>query len=128
MNLEEFLKSNHRNQWIFEAGINYYVRKCVVRKGMITLVSCSSRGDKVASFWRFLKRHKGKPFYMEQVINPDVAKYMRRLKWHEEDIGGVPQFISPEGCRLLEEQGWKLVEINGSSSYLHPRAVEYIKA
>ena len=127
MDLEAFLTSNLRNAWIHEKGLNYYVRKCMVRKGTITLVSCSSRGTVPGAFWRFLRRHKGKPFTMEQVINPEMAQYMRRLGWHEEDIEGVPQFISPEAEEVLVAQGWKIMSVAGSVKYVHPASIRFLE-
>lgn len=124
MDLEEFIESPLRNQWINEKGITYYVRKCVIRQGVIILASCTSDETHVGALWRFLRRHKDKPFYMEQVINPELAEYMRRIGWFEENNGGVPQFVSPAAQKVLEEQGWRVGEVGGERRYLHPRTLQ----
>lgn len=104
MDLREFLDSPYRNLWINDSGLDYYVYKCLIRKGLIVLSNCNSDGTTVGGMWRFLRKYSAEiPFQMQQVINPQLAQYMRRLEWHEQDVGGCPQFWSPLAYEMFKD-------------------------
>lgn len=98
MNLDQFIASNLRNEWINEPGLHYYVRKNLLYPGAIDLANVEpSRDGSVGGFWRFLRRYSTRiPFRVENVLNPDLAAYLRRLGWRETfDLAEVPTFYSP---------------------------------
>lgn len=97
LNLEQFMSSSYRAFWITEPGLSYFVRKSLFFSGVIELANCSAPPkSKVFGLWRFLRKYQDTiPFYMEQVINPNLERYVERCGWLRYDIGGIPQFASP---------------------------------
>lgn len=100
MNLEQFLASASRNEWIAERGLRYYVRKSVFFEGVVELANCHSTGKDQLGFWRFLKKYESHvPFYAEQVINAAMAALFRRKGWTERMVGHeglyIPHYASP---------------------------------
>lgn len=108
MTLTDFIASPLRNAWIKEPGLAYYVRKSQFFPGAIELATCqASPKSKVFGLWRFLRRYSADiPFFMEQVLNEDLARYMRKLKWLEKDMGGTPQFASPLAVKTYTDHKW----------------------
>lgn len=118
MDLQTFIASPIRNLWIVDTGLNYYVYKHLLYKGLIVLSNCNANGDEPFAMWKFLKKYADKiPFKMEQVLNPSLAAYMRRLGWTEELIGGVPQFYSPLAMQKFDI---KLRPSTGDFEWLKP--------
>jgi hypothetical protein len=105
MNLAEFIASPHRNLWIVEPGLSYYVRKSLMFPGLIDLANCNAREDsREFGMWRFLKRYESAiPFQMEQVLNPALGQHVERRGWLRRDVGGVPQYASPLAVERYRE-------------------------
>lgn len=105
MSLEKFIAGKARNAWIADSGLSYYVRKSLFFPGVIELANCQALLDSDGlSMWKFLRKYDMKiPFYMEQVLNPQLADLMRKLQWTERQVGEIPQFASPLMVRLHGE-------------------------
>ena len=120
MNLLEFIESPHRNLWIEEPGLEYYVVKWAPHPEIIILSNVYSKWYKYeedptpGAYWRFIKRYASTiPFKAEQVLNLKLALFYERLGWKGYTISGIPQYASP---LTMEKYGY--------SQYLNPYGSE----
>lgn len=115
MNLDEFIASPHRNMWIEEPGLAYYVCKWGPHPEIITLANCYSLqhilGEDAPPIFlpyrRFMRKYQDRvPFRAEQVLNYNLARFYEISRWSGYTISGVPQYASPLAMRLYGHSQW----------------------
>lgn len=86
MNFEEFIASKKRNAWIYEPGIEIYVRISLPVRGTdYDLASMNAERPGEGALTRFLDRYEGKyKFFIENVHEPSrLGEFFLRRGYFE---------------------------------------------
>lgn len=98
MNFEEFLASSRSNEWIREPGLELYVRKNMIWKGLIDIANVRAKKPGQGCYTRFIERWDPElPLHFENTLNDRLIGWHRRLGHFEipdMSFGLMPSFLN----------------------------------
>lgn len=105
MNFELFLKSPVRNCWIYEPGIEIYVRRSIRTGVDIDLANMNADAPGNGSLTAFLNKHEAQHvFCVENIHNLRLREYLHRRDYTRLDNGLDFNMVSPNYVKPPEVQ------------------------
>ena len=81
MNFEQFAKSNFRNSWVKEPGIEIYIRRCLLtsRNADFEIANMVAKTPGKGALTKFLDKYEPEyAFFIECVLNKRLWTYFER--------------------------------------------------